>query len=73
VEIVLEEENSLTNKMYEEWDSSEEEICPSCKGTGLDKWEEYDCETCYGEGVLPPLLSDLPELTGVQRSPIVES
>jgi DnaJ-class molecular chaperone len=48
------DETDLISKFYEEWDNAEEEICPACKGTGLDKWEEYDCETCFGEGVLPP-------------------
>lgn len=24
--------------------------CPQCKGTGLDRWEQDDCTTCFGEG-----------------------
>lgn len=31
------------------------ERCPRCKGTGLDRWEEDDCEECFGEGALPNL------------------
>lgn len=27
--------------------------CSACKGTGMDRWEENDCATCYGEGDLP--------------------
>ena len=59
LEIAIEGKTALTEKFYEEWDNAEEEICPSCKGTGLDRWEEYDCEMCFGEGVLMPDLSDL--------------
>lgn len=38
---------------YEDWDEVEEDPCPSCKGTGMDKWEEFECETCAGEGYIP--------------------
>lgn len=31
--------------------------CPRCKGTGLDRWEEDDCTTCFGEG---QVANDLP-------------
>lgn len=30
----------------------DEQICPDCKGTGLTRWEDEDCPTCFGEGVL---------------------
>jgi len=36
---------------YDEWDADDEwEECPDCYGTGLDRDEIYDCETCGGEG-----------------------
>lgn len=41
--------------VYSSWDSADEEECPDCKGTGLDRDEIYDCETCGGEGYLVPL------------------
>lgn len=33
-------------------DSENTRICPQCKGTGLDRWEDDDCERCTGEGYL---------------------
>jgi hypothetical protein len=38
---------------YDEWDEVEEDRCPSCHGTGMDKWEEFECEDCAGEGYIP--------------------
>lgn len=35
---------------YEEWDEGEGEECRTCRGTGMDKWEEFECEDCGGEG-----------------------
>lgn len=37
---------------YDEWDNSDTTPCKACRGTGLDKWEEFDCEICGGEGVI---------------------
>ena len=38
--------------------------CPHCKGTGMDKWEEFECYNCFGEGYLAlGALSELPDLT----------
>lgn len=37
---------------YVAWNNSYEEECPECRGTGLDRDEIYDCEYCYGEGVI---------------------
>lgn len=39
-------------EVYESWYDSASEICPECRGTGLDRDEIYDCETCFGEGVI---------------------
>lgn len=39
--------------VYDEWDKAEEDPCPSCNGTGMDRWEEFECETCWGEGYIP--------------------
>lgn len=33
--------------------------CPRCKGTGMDRWEEDECQTCFGEG---QVLNDLPNI-----------
>jgi len=33
--------------------------CPRCKGTGLDRWEEDDCDECLGEGSIPNLLPNV--------------
>lgn len=46
--------SNLTNysEYYENWDESEEEECPVCYGTGLDRDEMYECPACYGEGYL---------------------
>jgi hypothetical protein len=38
---------------YDQWDEADEEECPSCFGTGLDRDEMYDCPACYGEGFMP--------------------
>lgn len=38
---------------YDELDN-DEDICKACGGTGMDKWEEYDCPVCFGEGYLSP-------------------
>lgn len=39
---------------YDVWWNTDEEheemICPRCKGTGKDRWEDDDCERCDGEG-----------------------
>lgn len=43
---------------FEEWDTAEKKVCPSCKGTGLDRDEWFDCETCGGEGEIT-LLKDV--------------
>ena len=40
---------------YESWNDAEEKECPSCHGTGLDREEIYECETCFGEGYVVPL------------------
>jgi DnaJ-class molecular chaperone len=37
------------------WDSEPERPCPRCHGTGLDRYEEDECEHCFGEGSLPEL------------------
>lgn len=37
---------------YNEWYDCLEEECPECHGTGLDRDEIYDCDTCFGEGVI---------------------
>jgi DnaJ-class molecular chaperone len=50
--------------VYSAWDSADEEECPVCRGTGLDRDEVYDCEECAGEGYIVPidsLLSDIDE------------
>lgn len=54
---------SLIQSIYAAWDNAPEEVCPRCHGTGLDRYEEDECATCFGEGVLPPSVSDLPDLT----------
>lgn len=59
LELSVTGETALVNKFYEEWDNSEEEICPRCHGTGLDRYEEDECETCFGEGMLPPVLAEI--------------
>lgn len=33
--------------------------CPRCKGTGLDRWEEDDCDECLGEGSIADLLPNV--------------
>lgn len=39
---------------YNEWDDDDNrDTCPDCRGTGMDKWEEYECATCGGEGDIP--------------------
>lgn len=38
------------SEAYTAWNDAETTECPDCKGTGLDRDEIYDCETCYGEG-----------------------
>ena len=54
---------SLIEDIYEAWDNAPEQVCPRCHGTGLDRYEEDECGACYGEGVIPPPVSGLPELT----------
>lgn len=41
--------------MYSAWDVESTRRCPDCRGTGLDRDEIYDCETCFGEGYLPEI------------------
>jgi DnaJ-class molecular chaperone len=50
-------DTNITNygEYYDQWDNAEEEECPDCYGTGLDKDEVYDCPTCWGEGYIPVL------------------
>lgn len=43
---------SYSAELVEAWNDADEETCPDCWGTGLDRDEIYDCPTCYGEGVL---------------------
>lgn len=38
---------------YEEWDEADEDLCQACNGTGMDRWEEFECEVCWGEGYIP--------------------
>ena len=51
--------SNLSNydEFYEAWDYAQEVECPDCYGTGLDRDEIYECETCFGEGYL---ILDLP-------------
>jgi hypothetical protein len=52
------------SEYYDEYFEAEEEECPDCHGTGLDREEIFDCETCYGDGVitiLPKGLTAAPE------------
>jgi hypothetical protein len=28
----------------------ETKLCPTCRGSGLNRWEDDDCERCNGEG-----------------------
>ena len=41
---------------------SREVPCPRCKGTGLDRWEEDDCTTCFGDGTVQNDLPILPRI-----------
>jgi DnaJ-class molecular chaperone len=58
-------DTNITNysEYYEEWDNAEEEECPSCYGTGMDKDEIYDCETCFGEGFIPVIELSFSEIS----------
>ena len=42
---------------YDEFDDLPEVECHSCRGTGLDKYEEFDCPDCQGEGFVPEIPS----------------
>jgi uncharacterized phage protein len=33
-----------------DFEPKEEKACPRCKGTGLDRYEEEDCDYCAGAG-----------------------
>lgn len=61
------DKNALTSKFYEEWDETLEVPCRVCHGTGMDRYEEFECAACFGEGVEPPVLTELSDLTGLQR------
>lgn len=51
-----------TDLLTDDWESNDHIFasmtrCPQCKGTGLDRWEQDDCTTCFGEGEVQ---NDLP-------------
>jgi hypothetical protein len=51
------------SEYYDQWFDAETEECRICYGTGMDKDEIYDCDACFGEGVVSvlPILKNLPE------------
>lgn len=51
----LEDEPSVSEEYYE--------ICPRCHGSGMDRWEEEECEYCFGEGEIPANPPVMPGLT----------
>lgn len=44
--------SSYSAQVVSAWTEADEDVCPDCYGTGLDRDEIYDCPTCYGEGVI---------------------
>lgn len=43
------------SEYYDEWFEAETQECRACYGTGMDKDEIYDCDVCFGEGVVSVL------------------
>jgi hypothetical protein len=43
------------SEYYDEWFEAETEECRACYGTGMDSDEVYDCDICFGEGVVSVL------------------
>jgi len=49
--------SALTNysDIFEEFDE-DTEVCPVCRGSGMDRDEIYECPKCLGEGEIYPVL-----------------